>query len=138
MIPRTDRPTLRFYIEGLLRSNRHSTVIAIHFRLFGIIQSNYKLRAQALNLEAAIDACQASISISDLVLIAFDADEKQRISLLNSYSTSKKYPITLLRPRHIGYQQYSIILKKQKNLPLRSEVLAKHDIEGWGQGVITL
>jgi len=138
MIPRTDRPTLRFFIKKLISSKRHSDVIAIHFKLFDIIKGNYKQRENSFNLDVAIDACQASICISDLVLNAFDADEKDRIDLLNSILSHKKYPLTILRPRHIGYYQYGVILKKQKNSPLRNEVIAKHDLEGWGRGVITL
>lgn len=138
MIPRTDRPTFRLFIKNLISRKKYADVIAIHFKLFDIIQSNYKLRDNPSNLDVAIDACQASICISDLVLNAFDADEKDRIELVNSILSHKQYPLTLLRPRHIGYYQYGVILKKQKNLPLRNEVIAKHDHEGWGQGVLTI
>lgn len=136
MIPRTVRPVLRCHIENLLRSRNYSAVISIHFQLFGIIKTNYKLREDSTKLALAIDACQASICISDLILIAFDSEQKQRSDLVSSTSNTQDQSTLLTRPRHIGYQQYCTILKKQKDLPLMTEVLAKHDTEGWGQGIL--
>lgn len=137
-IPGTSRAILALVINRLYSKGDYSAIIKIHFRFFDIIQKNYKLRSDPFHLSMAINACQASISISDTVLKSFDENEYAMHRYFKDLGVKEISPPTLLRPRHIGFQQYRVILKKQKNLDLMNEVMRKHDLEGWGQGKIAI
>jgi hypothetical protein len=137
-IPGTSRVILALVVSRLFRKGDYASIIKIHFSFFEIIQKHYKLRSDPFHLSMAINACQASISFSDMVLKSFDANDYAMYKELKNLGVKEISPRTLLRPRHIGFQQYRVILKKQKNLDLMNEVMRKHDLEGWGQGTIQI
>ncbi|MGC4732695.1 MULTISPECIES: hypothetical protein [Providencia] len=94
-------------------------IIKLHFSLQEKIKKHYKMRDVGDNLNRAIEFCKQQIALSSLAISALKKNE-------NMYHDGVFYS-----PTHHGYQQYAVILRKNKELSELSRIRDKMISEGW-------
>ena len=90
------------------------TTLDKHFAYQGMIEVFYKNRKNPESLRAAIQACQKQIELAPLATKAFREE----------FGDSQL-------PRHVGYEQLSIILEKEGNYKEAIRVCTQAKRQGW-------
>ncbi|CAM7982926.1 hypothetical protein ISO70_10695 [Morganella morganii subsp. morganii] len=106
------------WLDGL-KNLPDDVILDIHFGLQEKIKKHYKLRDKGDNLNKAIHFCEQQIALSSRAMKAM----KNNPAMYNGSE--------FFAPSHYGFKQYSVILKKRKELEKLSEITEKMKREGW-------
>lgn len=118
------------WLDGL----RHLTdqqKLDVHFGLQEQIKKYYKLREDPKHLKKAIELCRQQIAFAPLALKALKSAHEQRVSDYHVYLKKPHPNPSFTPPRHHGYYQYGVILRKQKDFDTLEKIEAKRALEGW-------
>lgn len=106
------------WLDGL-RGLPDEAILKLHFSLQEKIKKHYKMRDKANNLNKAIEYCKQQIALSPLAISALKRNQAM-------YNDGEFFA-----PSHYGYKQYSVILKKKKDLDELDRIKKKMINEGW-------
>lgn len=120
------------WLDGL----RHLTdqqKLEIHFGLQEQIKKHYKLRADPRHFNKAIELCRQQIAFAPLALQALKSAHDQRVSDYQEHIKKTYHDSEFKPPRHHGYRQYAIILRRQKDFDTLKAIESKRKSEGWAE-----
>ncbi|MCK7106450.1 MULTISPECIES: hypothetical protein [Enterobacter cloacae complex] len=106
------------WLDGL-RHLSNDQILKVHFELQEKIKKHYKQREKGNNLEKAIALCEQQIALAPLSIKALKSNPAL-------YTNGEFFT-----PRHHGFTQLSVILKKRKELDKLQIIQNKMKMAGW-------
>ncbi|ARU94557.1 hypothetical protein [Tatumella citrea] len=107
-------------------------IVDLHFEIQEAIKTAYRLRKDPKQLSLAIELCEESISISDIVIEAMKEKHRARLKEYEDVVGMKPSNTKFFYPSHHGYSQLSIILRRSGDADRGAVITKKIESEGWG------